>query len=91
MSKKYRTYTKEFKVEANELPVGGKDHDCVFLDRTSADGKTGCSIYAERPAQCRTWPFWSENLTSRATWEAVKRRTPCPERTRMPQCRMFAP
>ncbi len=61
-----------------ELPVGDGNYDCVFLDRTSADGKTGCSIYSERPAQCRTWPFWPENLTSRATWEAVKRRTPCP-------------
>ena len=61
-----------------ELPANGKKFDCVFLDRTSADGKTGCSIYAERPAQCRTWPFWPENLTSRRTWEAVKRRTPCP-------------
>ncbi len=61
-----------------ELPANGKKFDCVFLDRTSADGKTGCSIYAERPAQCRTWPFWPENLTSRATWEAVKRCTPCP-------------
>jgi len=61
-----------------EHPVGGKRYDCIFLDRSSATGKTGCSIYAERPAQCRTWPFWSENLTSRSTWEAVKRRTPCP-------------
>ncbi len=57
--------------------VGGS-YDCVFLDRTSADGKTGCSIYTERPAQCRTWPFWPENLTSRQKWETVKRRTPCP-------------
>lgn len=61
-----------------ERPVGGKSFDCIFLDRSSANGPTGCSIYAQRPAQCRTWPFWPENLTSRSTWEAVKRRTPCP-------------
>ncbi len=61
-----------------ERPVGGKSYDCIFLDRSSANGPTGCSIYGQRPAQCRTWPFWPENLTSRSTWEAVKRRTPCP-------------
>ncbi len=67
-----------------ERPVAGNRYDCIFLERTSANGETGetgttgCSIYADRPAQCRAWPFWPENLTSRSTWEAVKRRTPCP-------------
>lgn len=53
-------------------------YDCVFLDRDSIPGKAVCSIYKSRPAQCRTWPFWPENLTTRRAWEAVKRRTPCP-------------
>jgi Fe-S-cluster containining protein len=53
-------------------------YDCVFLDRESAPGMALCSVYRARPAQCRTWPFWPENLTSRRTWDAVKRRTPCP-------------
>lgn len=53
-------------------------HDCVFLDRTSVPGKAVCSMYTCRPTQCRTWPFWSENLTSPETWDAVKRNTPCP-------------
>jgi uncharacterized protein len=52
--------------------------DCVFLDRTSIPGKAVCSIYSVRPMQCRTWPFWPENLKSRRHWETVKRRTPCP-------------
>ena len=30
---------------------------CPFL---SADSR--CAIYAVRPKQCRTWPFWEENL-----------------------------
>ena len=51
--------------------------DCVFLTRDAA-GKAGCRIYAARPSQCRTWPFWPENLKSRQHWEAVKRETPCP-------------
>ena len=33
-------------------------HDCVFLDRTYLPGKAICSLYAARPTQCRTWPFW---------------------------------
>ena len=41
--------------------------DCVFLKLTG-DGRRGCSIYAVRPLQCRTWPFWSINLKSPQTW-----------------------
>ena len=52
--------------------------DCIFLDRESQPGKAVCSIYQARPAQCRTWPFWPENLRSKQTWDAVKRATPCP-------------
>jgi Fe-S-cluster containining protein len=55
----------------------GDGYDCIFLDR-SPSGATGCSIYRDRPTQCRTWPFWPENLTSQRTWQAAKRRTPCP-------------
>ncbi len=37
-------------------------YDCVFLK-----GKL-CSIYEARPTQCRTFPFWPQNLESRETW-----------------------
>jgi Fe-S-cluster containining protein len=40
--------------------------DCIFLKR--ADGKSMCSIYPVRPLQCRTWPFWTENLSSPDAW-----------------------
>lgn len=34
--------------------LGGR---CVFLQ----DGRpAGCSIYEDRPAKCRTWPYWDE-------------------------------
>jgi Fe-S-cluster containining protein len=52
--------------------------DCIFLDRASQPGKAVCGIYAVRPGQCRTWPFWPENLLAEALWEAVKADTPCP-------------
>jgi hypothetical protein len=53
-------------------------YDCEFLDRTSVPGKALCSIYEARPKQCRTWPFWPENLRTQRHWETVKRITPCP-------------
>lgn len=40
--------------------------DCIFLQRKG--GTTRCGIYAERPLQCRTWPFWSGNLSSPTSW-----------------------
>jgi len=43
---------------------------CEFLE-----GKS-CSVYEARPAQCRTWPFWPENMNAR-TWNREVR-TFCP-------------
>ena len=40
--------------------------DCVFLIRKG--GKVGCAIYSVRPKQCRTWPFWPDNLDSPDAW-----------------------
>ena len=45
----------------NERPGG----DCVLLDAKTR----GCTVYAERPRQCRTWPFWDSNLKSPAAWD----------------------
>ena len=41
--------------------------DCVFWDKAA-----GCTVYAARPVQCRTWPFWPENIESREAWEGVR-------------------
>lgn len=35
--------------------------DCLFLK-----GKQ-CSVYEARPTQCRTWPFWPDNMNAK-TW-----------------------
>lgn len=43
-----------------ELP---KSYDCVLLD---VDRK--CRVYAARPRQCRTWPFWDSTLKSPQAW-----------------------
>lgn len=42
------------------------NHDCIFWE----EGK-GCTVYEERPEQCRTFPFWPENLESRAAWKKL--------------------
>jgi Fe-S-cluster containining protein len=38
--------------------------DCVFFDGQSRK----CRVYAARPRQCRTWPFWDSNLSSPEAW-----------------------
>jgi len=45
--------------------------DCVFFDR-----KKGCTIYAVRPPQCRTWPFWDSNVATPEDWERTCRVCP---------------
>ena len=41
--------------------------ECVFYERGQ-----GCTIYAVRPRQCRTWPFWQGNVRSPEDWERTK-------------------
>jgi hypothetical protein len=52
--------------------------DCIFLDRETVPGQAICGIYEARPRQCRTWPFWPENIETPEAWRSAKRRTPCP-------------
>lgn len=49
--------------------------DCEFLVQ-EADGKRRCGIYAVRPIQCRTWPFWQSTVKSPAAWAAASRGCP---------------
>jgi uncharacterized protein len=41
--------------------------DCVFLK----DKK--CQVYGARPKQCRTFPWWPQNLRSEQAWEETAR------------------
>jgi hypothetical protein len=41
------------------------DGDCIFLDGQSRR----CTVYPARPLQCRTWPFWHENVASPSLWQ----------------------
>lgn len=40
------------------------DGRCEFYE----PGK-GCRVYAARPRQCRTWPFWERVVATQAAWE----------------------
>jgi Fe-S-cluster containining protein len=45
--------------------------DCIFWDKHA-----GCTVYSARPDQCRTWPFWPENVETPQDWDYV--RSVCP-------------
>ncbi|HOQ05012.1 MAG TPA: YkgJ family cysteine cluster protein [Anaerohalosphaeraceae bacterium] len=49
--------------------------DCIFLTDFGG-GRRGCAIYPVRPLQCRTWPFWNENLRTPQAWEATGQKCP---------------
>jgi Fe-S-cluster containining protein len=63
-------------------------HDCIFLQTVEVTQPAGegrpartvarrmCAVYAVRPLQCRTWPFWEGNLLSRENWERAGQRCP---------------
>ncbi len=55
--------------------------DCIFLQ--SVGGTKQCVIYPVRPSQCRTWPFWPENLLGPDTWNRAAMRCPGINRGRL--------
>lgn len=52
-----------------------KNGDCVFWS-----DDTGCTVYAVRPTQCRTFPFWPETIDSQESWDEYA--ADCPGMTR---------
>ena len=53
--KKFCQYTNKFL----HLKEVNKNGNCIFLKEKK------CTIYNARPTQCRTWPFWAENMNSK--------------------------
>ena len=68
-----------FRLSILENPVS---KDCVFL-AGGKDGGRGCAVYPVRPNQCRTWPFWNDNLCSAQMWEIAAQRCPGMNRGRL--------
>jgi Fe-S-cluster containining protein len=58
--------------------------DCIFL--RAVGGTRQCAIYSVRPAQCRTWPFWPENLSRPEAWNRAAMRCPGINRGRLYTC-----
>lgn len=46
--------------------------NCVFIE--DVGGEKRCRIYSVRPNQCRTWPFWVNNLKSSDAWNKAASR-----------------
>lgn len=55
-----------------------KNTDCIFYDEEKK-----CTVYADRPRQCRTWPFWRSNVHSPERWKRGAERCPGMNRGRL--------
>lgn len=45
--------------------------ECPFLGEDRR-----CRVYPVRPVQCRTWPFWEDNLKDERRWSLARRTCP---------------
>jgi len=52
-------------VDDGDLILRMDGPDCSFLDGSR------CAVYDARPTQCKTFPFWRENLKSRRSWSSL--------------------
>lgn len=48
-----------------------ENYDCIFFDKSK-----GCTVYEARPIQCKTYPFWPENMINKNEWNRLKRLCP---------------
>ncbi len=65
----------EFEERYTELDEGHRvlrmdQPACPFLEGTR------CTVYPVRPTQCRTFPFWDNNLATRASWKRLRQFCP---------------
>lgn len=49
------------------------NNDCIFWTTLP---KEGCSVYDNRPLQCRSYPFWASIVRSRKSWEETAHNCP---------------
>jgi Fe-S-cluster containining protein len=75
----------EFRENYTRIVGGGiisliekKNTDCIFFDQ-----KKGCTVYPDRPRQCRSWPFWRSNVYSPEGWKRGAARCPGMNRGRI--------
>jgi Fe-S-cluster containining protein len=57
-----QSFTKQYCIKIDGFwYLDDSKKNCRFLDGTR------CSVYESRPTQCRTWPWWPENMKAK-TW-----------------------
>jgi Fe-S-cluster containining protein len=60
-------FTRKYcKTTDGHVHLKNPEADCSFLR-----GKR-CGVYEARPSQCRSWPFWPENMNAKAWTKEVK-------------------
>ena len=59
------------KLSLKETP----QYDCIFWSADAAEGG-GCSVYQDRPLQCRAFPFWQSIMTSPGAWKTASKDCP---------------
>lgn len=57
-----RTYTR--REGDRRTLIEKQNNDCIFWEKD-----VGCTVYEQRPKQCRSWPFWDSNLKSERHWQ----------------------
>lgn len=61
------SFTRKYCIKTNEqFHLRNHQGPCQFLNGNA------CSVYEARPIQCRTWPFWPENMNSRVWAREIK-------------------
>lgn len=63
-------YTKQVGERISLRDLEEDNWNCIMLK----DGK--CSVYEVRPLQCRTFPFWAQNIFTRREWEETAQECP---------------
>ncbi len=60
-----RRFVRKVGTRKTLIDLAERNWDCVFLDAKTR----GCTIYEDRPRQCRTWPFWKSNVKTPEAWK----------------------
>lgn len=63
--KNYLVEVEDGRKSLREMPGS---FDCVFLE-----GQKRCGLYDVRPTQCRTFPFWPQNIATPEAWKETAR------------------
>jgi uncharacterized protein len=69
-----RRYTRMVKGRGRTLierPDEKRGNACIFWQNG-----VGCSVYTDRPKQCRTWPFWRPLVEFQSGWDAAANTCP---------------